>query len=127
MSKKKAVADNGCMTAQDIFGAAVHDPVRVDLAPDLKGHVYVRVLRGFEMDAYEASLVDLKTGERNMANFRAKLVVRCACDASGKRLFTSEQVDKLGESPGRLVERIWKAADALNSSSPESQKRAVKN
>jgi hypothetical protein len=80
--------------------------------PEWKGTVFVREMSGAERDAYEASLYRDK--EASLQNARAKLAVRCICDANGSLMFGEQDIAALGEKSSRALDRIGRAAQKLN-------------
>jgi len=81
--------------------------------PELGVTFYVRVMTGLERDAYEAAILRGDKDER-LTNMRAKLVVRSACDADGKLLFTAEDAEKIGAQEWIALDRIAAAAQKIN-------------
>ena len=90
--------------------------------PEWGGSVYVRVMTGVERDAVEGLYVKNKYD-----NYRAAVAVACACDESGKSIFQSEDVAKLGEKSGTALVRIFDAAMAINKLLSEHVETAAKN
>lgn len=89
--------------------------------PEWGGIVRVRSLSGAERDNYEASM-RLQRGKEfiaNMANVRAKLVVRCVVDEDGKRLFTDNDAPALGEKSAAALDRVFEVAARLSRLSDE--------
>ncbi len=97
--------------------------------PEWGGTVRVRALSGAERDAYEASLVRIKSnGERQLtlANARARLVFLATCDEAGDRLFTKEQdVNELGKKSAAALQRVWEAASELSGLTDEDVEKAA--
>lgn len=103
------------LTAEDILKA---DDLKVEkvFIPEWDGFVYVRSLTGAERDAWEAEgyLSKNEKGQPNLYNLRARLVVLCAVDAEGNRLFTKEQAEALGEKNAGALDKIYERAQRLN-------------
>jgi len=101
--------------------------IKIDLGND--DYVYVREMTGRERDAYEVSLLPEKgEEEREMTDFRAKLVVRVACDKDGKNIFKLKDYTKLSQNiSGRRLRIIANAASKLNKISEEEKKEIEKN
>lgn len=70
--------------------------------------VYVR-----EMSAHERSQFDL-TLSKGLDSMRERLVVLCACDFLGTRLFTDADTTAIGQMPFSLVEPIFAKAREVN-------------
>lgn len=69
--------------------AAADMPLEAVPCPEWGGTVHVRTMSGTERDAFEAGMLDAKEkGVSGLANIRARLVVRVACDEQGNRLTT---------------------------------------
>jgi hypothetical protein len=89
--------------------------------PEWGGTVRVRALTGAERDAYEASMSQQrgKNYVRNLANIRAKLVVRSVVDENGDRLFTDQDANALGTKSAAALDRIFEVAAKLSRLSEE--------
>jgi len=102
---------------------AVEDLEVEDLeVPEWKGTVRVRALTGAERDDYEASMHQQRGKNnyvRNLANVRAKLVVRCVVDEDGKRIFTDQDANALGKKSAAALDRIFEVAARLSRLSEE--------
>lgn len=81
--------------------------------PEWGGTVTVRTMSGAERDAFEASIIEGKTGGR-LVNVRAKLAVRVLCDDKGARLFDDDDADALGAKSGKALDRVFDVAQRLN-------------
>ncbi len=105
------------LTADELLLA---EPPREDVPiPELGGKVItLRGLTALEQDAYDESLWEGKPGtpERkfNPVNIRARLVVRCAVNKKGQRLFKDEDATVLGATRTDLVQRLFLVAQRLN-------------
>jgi len=101
----------------------------VDL-PD-GGRVFVRVMDGFELDAYEQGNYDIDqhTGKVQFStkNRRARLAVFCLSDAAGNRLFNDAEASLLGRMDAPTLDAIDDAAQALNGLDRESKRAKEKN
>ena len=98
------------------------EPVPVDV-PEWKAKLWLRVLTGTELNAYEsAAYRDGKQG-----NFRAEFLVRAICNESGERIFSDADVAKLGSRSGLVLDRLYDLARKLNRQSPEAVEDAEKN
>jgi len=107
------VIDMTQLTKADFFTPRPPVIERVDL-PDWGGYVHVRVITGVERDTWEiAQAKERETG--TLANVRARLVSLCACDETGKRIFTDDDTRQLGSVvDGRILDAIFEAAARLN-------------
>lgn len=101
------------MTKAEILSLTDSKVEAVDV-PEWKTSVYVRTMTGAERDAFEVSCMAGKSGNSNLANFRARLCAVCLCDEQGNRLFTDADADALGKKNAAALERIREAAQKLN-------------
>jgi hypothetical protein len=82
--------------------------------PEWGGSVFVRTMTGTEHDAYNAEAPVDDEGERSLANFRARMCVRCLVDADGNRLFQDGEAAALGERSTRALGRVFEVIARLN-------------
>lgn len=82
--------------------------------PEWGGSVLVRGMSGRERDEFEASMLDQRSGRANLANVRAKAVLRCTVDDDGKRLFDAADIDVLGEKSSAALDRVFGVAQRLS-------------
>jgi hypothetical protein len=94
--------------------------------PEWGGDVYVRGMSGTERDEFEASVVQMKTGQQvqplNMKNIRAKLASLTICDEAGKRLFSENDIGELGKKSAAALQRIFEVAQRLSGIGEEDVK-----
>ena len=97
--------------------------------PEWHGSVRIRSLTGRERDAFEAGLVKGEGKERkvDMANMRARLVGLTVINEFGERLFTDDEVELLGAKSGAALDRVFSAAQRLNSLASEDVEQLTKN
>ena len=97
--------------------------------PEWYGIVRIRSLTGRERDAFEAGLVKGEGKERkvDMANMRARLVGLTVINEFGERLFTDDEVELLGAKSGAALDRVFSAAQRLNSLASEDVEQLTKN
>lgn len=84
--------------------------------PEWGGSVRIVGLTGSERDRYEAWVIQGKGKNRdiNLAQSRAKLVMMCARDADGNRLFDEAQVVALGKKNAKALQRVFDVAGDLS-------------
>lgn len=101
--------------------------------PEWGGDVRVKGLTGEERDSYEAACMqerpayDAKGKQvrgrtemaRNLANVRAKLVVRSVVNDEGERLFTDHDTGLLGQKSAAALDRVFEVAARLSRLSEE--------
>ncbi|HHQ48922.1 MAG TPA: hypothetical protein ENK19_08590 [Acidobacteria bacterium] len=97
--------------------------------PELGGTVIVREMSGSERDSWEASLLDTRGPDpvMNLANTRAKLLVRTIVDADGKRLFTDDEIDLVGALSASALDRLFAVAARLSRVSAADVEELAKN
>lgn len=83
--------------------------------PEWGGEVIVRCLTGVERDEFEATIMERRGRQTvmNVANARAKLIVKCIIDEDGRRLFHDGDADALGRKNAAAVDRIYQVAARL--------------
>ena len=83
--------------------------------PEWGGDVRLRSITGAERDQYEQGLMQQRGKDRqmNLRNARAKLIVMCAVDEAGKRLFTDQDVAALGRKSAKPLDRLFDACRKL--------------
>ena len=89
--------------------------------PEWGGHVRLRSITGTQRDAYEQSVIEQRGNDRkmNLRNARAKLIVLCAVDDTGRPLFSSEDLNALGRKNAAPIDRLFDACRKLAGMSPE--------
>lgn len=103
------------------------DDVEIRQVSAWGGHVHIRSITAKERDDFEASVND---GEnRNLANMRARLVVKCLCDDAGNLLFDNEIAGAadLGKKSGLVLDRLFEVATALNGMSKKDVEELAGN
>ncbi len=97
--------------------------------PEWGGKVKVKMMTGTERDSFEQSIMktDGKDIVRDMANMRAKLLVRTICDDAGKRIFTDKDIDLIGGKAAASLEKVFEAAQRLNKLSNADTENMEKN
>lgn len=116
------------LTRQNILDAADRKQEKVHV-PDWGGDVLVTTMTGTDKDAFEVDRFQKKgpDADVNMRNFRAALVVRCVVDEQGKRLFTDQDAEALGQKSGLMLDIVYDAAARLNGLRKSDIDRLVKN
>ena len=108
-----------------ILGA---DDLRTEDVPveEWGGAVRVRTMTGAERDAFGKSMLGAD-GKVDPANYRAKLLAKCIVGEDGKPLFSEADIEAMNSKSNAAIERVFKAADRLNSISEAAVEAAVKN
>ncbi len=96
--------------------------------PEWGGSVWIRCLTAAERDAFEASMLNTESkGAIRMANVRAKLVCRAACNEDGSRIFLDADADKLGRKSAAAMDRLFSVAQRLSGMSAKDVEELEKN
>jgi hypothetical protein len=107
------------VTAEEIL-AARSVPWEEVFLPSLKKHAIVVGMSGKARDTFEASLVVGKGKGRSVKtdNIRARLAARCLFtappDKGGRRMFTDDQADALGDVRADILAPIYDVAQRLS-------------
>lgn len=112
---KPAAEEPQLLTAEDILSASdiTYEDVSV---PEWGGLIRIRGLSGFERDRFEAETYSTKgkAVTANLLNLRARLVALCAIDETGRRIFKTDQVKKLGAKNAAALDRAFAVAQRLS-------------
>ncbi|GAG24491.1 unnamed protein product [marine sediment metagenome] len=101
--------------------------------PEWNMDVWIRSLTAAERDDYEQGLLRASGQGRsltmtpNLANAKAKLVVRTLVYENGERMFTDVEAGKLGQKSARAINRLYDVAERLSGISEEDIEELVKN
>lgn len=105
--------------------------------PEWGGAVYVRALTGAERDAFEQSMVEMRTvrqgrrqetvREMRLQNIRARLCALTICDEEGNRLFTDADVQALGRKSASALNRVFQVAQRLSGLTDEDVEELAGN
>lgn len=84
--------------------------------PEWGGWIRLRGLTGRERDAFEAGIMRGRGRNRqpDLRNLRARLIVACAIDEEGNRLFSDADATMLGNKSARVIGRLFDAAQRLS-------------
>lgn len=111
---------------QSVFASPDLKTESVEL-PEWGGTLCVRTMTGAERDGWEASLSPVGSTGPNLANLRARLLVKCVVDDQGARVFTDADADALGAKSAAVLERLFAVAQRLNGLAGNSVATASKN
>ena len=97
--------------------------------PEWGGKVKVRMMTGTERDSFEQSIMKTEGKEivRDMANMRAKLLVRTICNEDGSRIFTDKDINVIGGKSAAALEKVFEVAQRLNKLSASDAESLEKN
>jgi hypothetical protein len=91
--------------------------------------VLIRGLTGAERDAWEQETYNTrgKDVSLNWANARARLVARCIVDELGNRVFTNEDVVRLGKKSAVVLDRLFSKAQQKSGITKQDLEEVTKN
>lgn len=97
--------------------------------PQLSGMVIVRGLTAFQRDEFEASVLIQKGTTRRVKtqNLRAKLIALTAYGNDGHRLFSENDITKIGAVRADVVELLFDAAMRLSGMTDNDVDELAKN
>lgn len=99
--------------------------------PEWSGSVRLRSLTASELEAYQKSnrgKVDKQGNAQILWEGSAtRLVVRCAVDQNGNRLFSDDDAYELERKSAAAVNRLFKKACELNGITEKEQEDIIKN
>lgn len=110
--------------AEEILNCDDRPTERVDVPEWPCKVVYVRTMGGDDRDAFEVEALQRKGDLRNL---RARFAARCVVDESGNRVFTDEQIVRLGAKSAKVLDRICNVAKRLNAFSDADERELAKN
>lgn len=111
------------LTRKDILG--LDDLQYEDVpVPEWGGTIRMRGMTAADRDEFELAVMDLKPGK---VQVRALVVMLCAIDDKGQRLFRREDVELLGAKSFSVMNRLHQVAVRLSGLGPGAVDRAEKN
>ncbi len=107
------------LDAAAILGAS---DIRVEAldVPEWGGRVYIRTWSAADREAFETAVVDAG-GKLSAGRFRATVCQLSVADAGGNLLFTPEQIPDLARRSAAAIQRVFQAADKLNTVTAAAQ------
>lgn len=90
------------LTKEQILAAACLKTKTVEI-PELNGEIIIRQMSGHDRDAYTDLVRDRDAGA---SYFNAALVVVCAVDAQGNKLFTADDIPALRALSGPMLTNV---------------------
>ncbi|MGM0409188.1 MAG: hypothetical protein ACQEQF_00380 [Bacillota bacterium] len=117
----------------EILGADDKDVKVVDV-PEWGGKVRVSTITAEKRDKFEASMFQIRNfgtknqkAEYKQENLRARLVAYTVVDEDGNRIFSENDIKKLGEKSAKALDRVFEVAQELNGISDEDVDEMTKN
>ena len=72
-------------------------------------------MTGTERDRWEASMQPKGNSKKpNLENFRARLIIQCAVDEQGNRIFNAGDARMLGSKSAKSISRIFDKCQEMN-------------
>ena len=93
------------------------------------GDIWIHGLTVGQKDEYEDAVFKVTAGSRQVRinNARAMLIIRCAHDQHGKRLFGAADLGRVCDMPATIVEPIYEKARELSGMATGEVEEMVKN
>ena len=123
------------LTAEDVFAA--DDIVRESVeCPEWGGLIHIQTITAAERDDFEIAIYEenesrkkRQRGRRSEAfkSLRARLVARCACTEAGVRIFTDDDVTRLGSKSALVLDRLYTVAARLNGLSKDDEEKLLED
>ncbi len=107
------------LSAAEVLAVQDVETVEVDV-PEWGGTVRIRALNGEEAVKFSQSIKGDNSGA-------ARIVVRCAVDENGARLFKDEDADVLKLKSMKALLRVQKVAMEINGLTEDSVKKVKEN
>lgn len=124
MSSKKYLSAQDILSANDLTTEEVH-------VPEWGGTVLVSEMSAHARDEFEQWMGrqyrSTQDQEDPYYHVRAPLCAMCIVDSNGNRLFSIEQVERLGRKNGNALDRVYEAANRLNKVFGQEREQEVKN
>jgi len=101
--------------------------------PEWGVDVYMHTMSARERDEMESIYLQLnnminKKQDTSQMNIRANLIVRCAHDEKGEKIFnTNGDIKKLGDKSAAILDRLCDVAEELNAISEKDIEEMEKN
>lgn len=96
--------------------------------PELGGSVIVQAMTARERGEYETQFITADGKLRKLTSRTRELLAIASCvDADGKKIFTPEDIEWLGNVDAKILERITKAAQELSDISDKDLDDLAKN
>ena len=101
------------------------DDVKIETVevPEWGGKVTIREFTAYARDQYELYLYKTK----DTKNFRAVMVALSVIDENGDQMFSTNDVEALGQKSIKAMNRVYEACIKLNGVGAEAMEEAEKN
>lgn len=118
-------ATKRALTREEILGSADRKTEEVEV-PEWGGTVTVSELTAADRDRFDAFVLKVReAGEEDESRLRIRtlLVVLCASDAQGNRLFSNDDVEIVSRRSFRAVNRLYQVAARLSGLTKEEREK----
>ncbi len=97
--------------------------------PEWGGEVRISSITGTQRDDFEQSLILERGKDRktNLRNVRAKLIVLCAVNEDGSKMFTDDDIRRLGRKNAKPLDRLFDACQKIAGLSQEDVDKLVED
>lgn len=95
--------------------------------PEWEDSVWVRSLTVGERDLVDNEISTNRNKGNAHNNLRARMLVRCCCDATGKELFTEADIPVVGKFAATILEKVFDSILKLNRIGAGAVEEAEKN
>ena len=93
--------------------------------PEWGSTVYLKGMTGKERDRTEKQFGDLEKAGRD--NLRARILVKVLLDETGKRIFSDDDADQLGEQDAPILDDLFGKALMYAGMKADQREQALKN
>lgn len=115
------------MLTRDAIFAHVDAVAATVTIPELSGEIGIRHLSFAEAMALASAGRDVDDSAESQEAFMVQLVVTCACDDAGQRLFEDTDQATVAKLPANALQRIADAALTANGLTGDAVEQAVGN
>lgn len=104
------------------------DDLKVErvLVKEWGGYVYLHTLMGKERDQFENSVLQ-NDGKVDVRGLRARLIIYAVRDATGKPIFTMDDLGLLQKKSSAVMQRLFAKIKTMNAIGDEEVEEMVKN
>ncbi len=114
------------LSAEQILRADDRPPPERHAVPEWGGHVYIKIMSGGERDRFEL-VAEEGMRKKTQANIRASLLAATLCEEDGKRLFTNNMINQLGDKSSIPIDRLFDIAQKINKLNQKDVEELEKN
>lgn len=101
------------MLTKDMILSAKDIQVKELKIDEWNGSIYIRKFNGFSREKIENLAMDCNK-KNEYSNFRTKVLIEGISDENGFKIFSDDDIKKLSEKNGEVLDRIFKAVMSFN-------------